>query len=203
MEAKINTDMSIENFEVLNLFPNKVGVFNVSEDLSNLEKVKDFRFESINRRAGNHNLYRTLTLDLLKQFPREEQILIDYFNKFKNEALGYQDIDFYIHRSWATRAEENGCSHSHAHNNTYYTGVLYFDDIVDSSGIEFTSEGLRPFIFQDSPPITNNVVFEIEKFVFKVRKNVLLFFPAYLKHAIMPNLGKNPRYSIAFDFLPR
>ena len=36
----------------------------------------------------------------------------------------------------------------------------------------------------------------------KPKKNLLLFFPSYLWHAVMNNTSDNPRHSLAFNFIP-
>lgn len=195
--------MADENPEVLNLFPNRVAVFTVTEDLSNLEKVKDFLFESIHHNGENFNLYKTFPMDLLKSFPEEENLIIRYFNEFKNDVLGLNDIDFYVEKSWSIRADEQGYSPYHNHSDAYYSGVLYFDNIPEGGELEFITDGTRPFKFKTYPFLSTNSIFKAEKFTFKARKNILIFFPAYLKHSIKPNLGKHPRYSIAFNILPK
>jgi uncharacterized protein (TIGR02466 family) len=192
--------MNQKIFKVLELFPSKIGLFDVSEDLSNLETVKNLEYH-LTTREGNYNLHRTRTLDLLKQFPAEEKIIIDYFNKFKNDALNLVDTDFYVHKSWAIRINENGYSHSHLHSDSYYVGVIYFDDAEHGGELELSSFGLKPFVIHESLK-ADSPVFAEEKIVLKPKKNRLLFFPGYIKHAVLPNLTGGNRFSVAFNLLP-
>jgi uncharacterized protein (TIGR02466 family) len=185
-------------FSILPLFPTTLGAVTVSEDLSNLEKVKDFVYTDITS-DESFNSFKTEDNQLLLNFPKEKEILLSYFNNFKNDVLALKDNEFAISSSWATRVEPNGFCQSHDHKNSYYSGVLYLDSV--SAGGEILFQNPVPTgSFLLNPVEWNS--FNFETYQLTAKKNLLLLFPSYLKHRINKYLGTESRYSIAFNIVP-
>lgn len=185
-------------FSILPLFPTTLGAVTVSEDFSNLEKVKDFAYTDITS-DESFNSFKTEDNQLLSKFPKEKEILLSYFNNFKNDILALKDNEFAISSSWATRVEQNGFCQSHDHKNSYYSGVLYLDSV--SSGGEILFQNPVPTGSFLLNPVEWNT-FNFETYHLTPEKNLLLLFPSYLKHRINKYLGTEARYSIAFNIVP-
>jgi len=187
-----------DNFSILPIFPSTVCAANISDDLSGLEKIKDFDYEIITS-DESYNSFKTEDNQLLSKFPKEKAILLSYFNKFKNDILELRDNEFGIASSWATRVDTNGFCQYHDHRNSYYSGVLYLDSVKDGGEIQFQNP-LPSSVFLLNPTEWNSFNFEV--FHLNPEKNLLILFPSYLKHRINKYLGSTSRYSLAFNIVP-
>lgn len=186
------------NFSILPLFPTTLGAVTISEDLSKLDKVKEFEYTDITS-DESVNSFKTEDNQILSNFPKEKEILLSYFSNFKNDILALNDNEFAISSSWATRVEQNGFCQLHDHKNSYYSGVLYLDDIESGGDILFQNP-INTGSFLLNPVEWNT--FNFETYQLTAKKNLLLLFPSYLKHRINKYLGTDSRYSIAFNIVP-
>jgi len=186
------------NFSVLPLFPTTLGAVTISEDFSNLEKIKEFAYTDITS-DESFNSFKSEDNQLLSKFPNEKEILLSYFNNFKNDILALNDNEFAISSSWATRVEKNGFCQLHDHKNSFYSGVLYLDSVTAGGDILFQNP-ITTGSFLLNPVEWNT--FNFETYQLRPEKNLLILFPSYLKHRINKYLGTEARYSIAFNIVP-
>jgi uncharacterized protein (TIGR02466 family) len=192
-------NLTISNFSVFPLFPSTLGVTKVEEDISNLQKVKSFEFKETT--VAESTSYVTKTYQLFSEFETEKQIIKSYFDRFKNNVLRLENTNFEMTTSWATKCKKGSHSHYHNHKNSFYSGVLYLDDVVQGGELEFANVGIHPtnIMINRSPDVN---IFNSETFFISPKKNLLLFFPSYLMHKINTHVEEIPRFSIAFNFMP-
>ena len=81
-----------------------------------------------------------------------------------------------------------------------------FSGIGLSFGLVFTiilnpNNLIEKFLITTKDKEDANIHNSKEWFV-KPKKNLLLFFPSYLWHAIMNNTSDNPRHSLSFNLIP-
>jgi uncharacterized protein (TIGR02466 family) len=184
-------------FSIFPLFPSTVVGIAVNEDLSGLNLVQNYDYIPLNS-DESAAAYKTQDNQVLKRFPKEQAIILDYFNRFKSDVLKLSN-SFAISSSWATRIDSNGYSQYHDHRNSAYSAVLYLDDVSQGGEIQFQSPNPST-VFLLNPEEWNT--FNYEVYHITPAKNLLLFFPSYLQHRINRYLGKDPRYSIAMNFVP-
>lgn len=137
---------------------------------------------------------------ILKDQPRIEKILMKHVNKIMDEVFHYTN-DFKLTTSWFTKIDYGGMSHAHNHKNSFYSGLLYFDEYDNDCGnIEFQNPVLNYsdfFIDTKSYNIQNSNVWNI-----KPCKGLLVLFPSYLYHRITLHQSLITRYSLAFNIIP-
>ena len=171
------------NFSILPLFPTTLGAVNVSEDLSNLEKIKQFEYTNL-ASEESVNSFKTEDNQILSKFPKEKEILLSYFNNFKNDILELKENEFAISSSWATRVEQNGFCQLHDHKNSFYSGVLYFDSVDANVGGDILFQNpISTGSFLLNPVEWNT--FNFETYHLTPEKNLLILFPSYLKHLML------------------
>ena len=120
------------------------------------------------------------------------------FTKFAYNTLGVkQTCDFKITNSWATSTLPNGYSDKHSHSNSYWSGVLYFDD--DTSPLMLYKKP-EPSVFLLEVETINN--YSTTKISVKPDKGDVVFFPSHVEHQISPNTSSSVRHSIAFNIIP-
>jgi uncharacterized protein (TIGR02466 family) len=190
-------NFNISDFLVYPVFASTIAGTVITEDLSKLNQIKKLKFLP----GGPKHSAQGESRHIFSNFQREKDIVMSYFNKFKNDVLQYKNTDFEMTTSWATKTIDNTSSHSHNHKNSYYSGILYLDFTGTGGEIEFEDFGLKPSSFLLNTP-TNTNLFNCQTINFTPEKNLVLFFPSYVVHNIRPYFGSSPRYSIAFNVHP-
>lgn len=145
------------------------------------------------------NSYIHNSVHFLKDYPEIEKHLMIHFNSFKNQILAYNQTNFEITTSWITKTERDGYCLPHKHQNSFYSGLLYFGEYDDNVG-EFHIISPTPSQF-GIVPIEENM-HNCSNWSHKPTKNSLIFFPSYLAHYITRHKSDIPRYSLAFNICP-
>jgi uncharacterized protein (TIGR02466 family) len=186
--------------ELIPLFSSPLAVFRITEDISQFEKIKNYTFISTDVDSAN-SCEITETKKLLNDFPREKEILFSYFNLYKNEVLRLESTEFKITTSWATKTTKGSFSQYHNHKNSFFTSVLYLNDDENAASIQFDSENIFPQDLMLNKPSEWNL-FNSKVWTVKPSRNMILFFPSYLRHRIAKHESSKPRYSVAFNLFP-
>ena len=182
-------------FEVLHFFPTFVSTIHVDENTDELKNYEG-EFETITHALCS----QSKDLRVLEKYSKTKKILLDYFKKFSDEVLEY-DNDYDITTSWLTKSSEGQFSTFHNHKNSFWSGVYYYGDYDNnSSNIEFSS----PLgIYQQyelnvrNPNMVNSILSYI-----KPSSKKLILFPSYLAHRIGEHQSKITRHSLAFNIVP-
>ena len=119
------------------------------------------------------------------------------------DKYSYTEIQPYITSMWANSLGKNASIHSHAHSNSFFSGVWYPEDVeVDTS----SQGGCIKFIdptsqkFQIMPKIKQQTPFNSGEIFMKPKKSMLLLFPSWLEHGTVPNrYSVDPRFSVSFN----
>ena len=179
---------------ILPLFASCVFYDYVEEDTDELKTYDDF----ISTPSAPTESSRDKRV--LLKYPRIAKLLIDKFRTIAKEDLHY-DQNFEISTSWFTRTHVNGYSQYHNHKNCFYSGIYYFGEYSDDSGlIEFQNpiKSLPDFYMEPfDSNIINSTVWQIPP-----ESKKLIFFPSYLNHRIMPHHNNISRRSLAFNIVP-
>lgn len=137
---------------------------------------------------------------VLDKYQNIRQIIKDIFYDFKDNTLEYRDTDFDIVTSWVTKTTRDGTSLMHCHKNSFYSGVLYFDEIENGAPIEFSNQNLSNSFMLN--PASSYNIFNSETWRVYPRKNEVILFPSHLYHRVYNHQSDNIRYSLAFNILP-
>lgn len=195
------TNLNDIRLSVFPLFPSPLGIAEVLEDCSDFKKIiTDYKFKPTIG-CGSQGCFITERLNILEDFPREKNIIIQYFNFYKNDFLKYNSQEFQMTTSWATKTSPKGFSRFHNHMNCVYSGIFYFDE-VDSGDLEFESYGIYPQQILLQTP-SEWEIFNSRSWTVVPRKNMIVFFPSYLYHRVTENKSSKFRHSIAFNFFPK
>lgn len=189
----------MSHIDIFPLFPSTVFVSTVEGDLF-FDQLKNENYH----KSDVDNLHVTRDKKILNRYPDLKLILLERFNNIAIDILKYESTKFDITTSWLSKVVKNSESQYHSHQNCFYAGVLYFQDFGDSEDIgnfEIDEMGLIPQTISPSPPTEYNI-YNSPWWNFKPRKNMVIFFPSYLKHRIGKHKLDEPRYSLAFNIMP-
>jgi hypothetical protein len=196
----------ISKFTVFPAFSSPVSTTFLTADLTAVKtQIKNSEFY-INQASGtNFNgtipAYSTTDRKILKQFPDLENSILDNFDDYIQNVLRISNKKFIITTSWGTKVKRGGESQFHSHKNSFYSGVLYFDEIIDGGILEFGNHNLSLSNFLLGGIEEYNLL-NTEGFTISPRKNMLVFFPSYLFHRITRHNSNLTRYSLAFNLHP-
>lgn len=120
-----------------------------------------------------------------------------YVLKYIDENFSFTQLSVYYQKSWPVIMSKGNKISSHRHNNAHLSAVYYLDCPCPYSGGELIFESHTDY-FPSLPTALqpkNNFVLGIRPFT-----NLLIIFPASLRHSVTSYCGNKPRLSISFDF---
>ena len=175
----------------------------ITQDFSKkqLSFIDDNRLQSQNEpkarnKSGNITSSNKNILDepVFKNLKQEIDLIIeDYFEKI---IVPSNNITPYITQSWLNYTEPGQFHHTHAHANSYLSGVLYIDCHESLDKIKFYKKNECNTI---TPRVENFNHFNSESWWFTVRSKEVIMFPSSLTHGVDTKEGNNTRISLAFN----
>ena len=138
---------------------------------------------------------RLLELPTLRGVKKTLNLHFEYFLK----ELGLPEQKFKMITSWLSEIRDGGQIHFHNHTNSWFSGVLYFDDDYTDAAPLNLQNPLSNFCFFDIPSPTRWN--EKNSHTIYPSPNLLVFFPSYINHQSKIHKGKT-RHSLAFNYFP-
>ena len=163
----------------------------IKEDLT--LKFKEEKFKPA---AGSSLISEDL--NILKKYEDLNKEISKAVDETLDEILKLKHINYRIFSSWLTKAAPNAFSDSHAHSNSWLSGV-YYPKGDPGFSIKFFYDNKPPFFTQ---PTEYNIYNSTER-VIVPQDNFLILFFSQLRHQLMPNQSTKDRFSLAFNILPR
>ena len=170
----------------------------VKEDMSELKKIK--LFAKGNDQGSNRSETGEDPFYILKDYPRSEKILTQYFHKFADSFYNRR-VNFKITTSWAVKLTNGESVHQHNHRNCQWSAVFYYGKYTNNScPLMFTNPIREHSTFLiDAAPNTHNPM--ITDIAIAPETNKIIIFPSWILHYSQPN-RESTRYSLAFNLMP-
>ena len=183
--------------KILPVFSSNIVTCIIEKNTDVLKKETKFANNDYQKDTGRDN-YR-----VLEKYPKVKKTLLEKYKKFAREQLNYTE-NFEISTSWITKIETGGQCQQHCHKNSFYSGVYYFDEYEQNKGgkLEFQTPLMNlPDLFYLIPKEWN---FYLNSNVIEITpvKNLLVLFPSYLFHRVLPYQGTSIRRSLSFNIVP-
>jgi len=189
-------------FTVTNLFPTSLFHTVISDELIRDElNILEKKLEGIDvfrpNQDGNLTTKEDFVLDAWK-FNKIKQQIVDSVKLFADEVLCYEYDHLYVTQSWVNVNPPGSSHHSHMHQNSVLSGVLFLNTFEDCGDIQF----YPPFNKQLSPKVTfkedNDLTWG--HYYFTPSNGDLIIFPSYFEHAVGKNLSTDKtRISLSFN----
>ena len=119
--------------------------------------------------------------------------------------MQYRDKDYIITTSWLTNTTKHISSSTHKHQNSFWSGVYYYQDDypIKTAPITFHNPIQEITSFNYAEDDLENLNFKnTNTFSIKPESKTLLLFPSYLYHQIMEHDINTNRLSLAFNIMP-
>jgi len=177
------------------LFPKPLSKSKVNEDVCEIlvEMLPDYEF------GEDEGGLSAVTIN--KHVLHNKPAVLDYLTRRVRQCvceLGYH-CDVQITTSWFTATLSGGSADEHAHCNSWFSGVVYFDEYdEDSSPIQFVNPPSGVYV----TPSTDNEYNATDEVIVPERGTILLF-PSSVRHRVLKNYSQYERYSLAFNVLPK
>lgn len=184
----------IPKHQVYNLFPTAVFT-QIHDNFDELDSLRDFEYND-HHEIDKH--YNTIDHFVLDKFPNAKKVIKEYFNFFKNQYLNLNTTDFEITSSWGTKIAPLGRSNLHSHKNSWFSGVVYFDNQYKGGNLELYNSSNSSWLIE--PSLWNNM--NSNCFTIHPQKNLVVYFPSHIQHLVTPNLSNDFRFSLAFNIIP-
>jgi len=178
------------------------GIFPVPIYCAKLKKFTDIELKVVrslqNKSSKNLGNYRSkdsyiLKLKHFKNIKKQlDQHILNYFDKV---VCTSNKVVPYITQSWLNYTRENEYHHSHRHQNSFISGVLYFDADRDNDKIYFEKAKYEQISLK-----TNNFnLYNSPSWFFQVESRDLIIFPSDTQHFVQNKKGSNVRTSLSFN----
>ena len=180
------------NYEVVPAFSVPIGIAKVDHELC--EPIKNFK--------GIAQGVKGLDFNVLDKAPEIKQELIKIFTDFMNlHVLNSSEQEYTITTSWITENNSGASMTRHNHKNSFYSSVLYFDEVTqDHPPLLFENPFNNSGFYIE---IKNPNQFTGETFTAPIAKGLILFFPSYMFHFHQPFMPTNiSRKSLACNYIP-
>jgi len=131
--------------------------------------------------------------EFLEEITNEANSLIKHYG-FNNELI--------VSNFWLNVNGYKDYNETHTHPGSILSGV-YYVDVPKNSGEIIFENGEKNLIssFWNNLTVKNYTPLNSVKHLYKPKNNLLLIFPSWLSHYVLPNLNeKQKRLSISFNF---
>jgi uncharacterized protein (TIGR02466 family) len=155
-----------------------------------------FKEEKFKPAAGSSLISEDL--NILKKYADLNKEISKAVDATLDEILMLKHVNYRIFSSWLTKAAPKAFSDSHAHSNSWLSGV-YYPKGDPGFSIKFFYDNKPPFFTQ---PTEYNIYNSTDR-VIVPEDNFLILFFSQLRHQLMPNQSTKDRFSLAFNILPR
>jgi len=165
------------------------------KELFFIDKDKKKTIKNKSKWSGNaqSDNYYVLNEKVFKDLKQELELIVqDYFDKV---VCSSNKITPYITQSWFNYTTTRQWHHTHAHANSYVSGVLYTDCHETLDRIKFINhkyESIRPEVKEYN-------VFNSLTWWLSVKTKDVILFPSSLTHGVETKKGNNTRTSLAFN----
>lgn len=196
-------NLAVEATEVASLFPTHVWLTQLKRE-DYMEINKSIRQKLIELTAGKPALkagekWQTdQELHTLEAF----QGLNLFIYAAARGALDYLKViyeDFLITGCWANISAPGAAHEAHIHPNNYLSGVYYVQTQHGADSISFQDP--RPVAHIIAPRVSETTPDTTARVTLQVKEGTLIIFPAWLVHAVEPNMSNRERISISFNVM--
>lgn len=189
----------MDNIRIDGLFPIPVLSANIGREWTEAEK---FLF-NYHKDFTHNNLGNTTSNDRYVLKAKEAKGILEYISSciqhyVDNIICPKNPVEFYITQSWLNYTKPGQYHHTHAHPNSYLSGVFYIDADEENDKIQFhTWRGYQQIKVDVNPDKFN--VFNSDTWWYSVKTGDLKIFPSHLTHNVEQKSGNNVRTSLSFN----
>jgi uncharacterized protein (TIGR02466 family) len=104
-----------------------------------------------------------------------------------------------VTKAWINVNPQGGYNVVHNHPNAFFSGVYYLQASEKSGDIVFLNPVSEQSLTLPIQLIDKSSLYNIDRYFFTPRQDLLILFPAYLNHYVHPNQSSDERICVAFN----
>jgi uncharacterized protein (TIGR02466 family) len=177
---------------LIDYFNNEDFVFLKETINTTLEEKK-----KINEYEKKSNIGGFQTKDISREQPKLCEYVLDKIVGMIKASYKFNNIKLHFHNMWINENMGHHFNTPHVHPKCDYSGVFYIQTPKDAGAIHFIrndkspSMGPHEFIFNDLDFTTEYVIMPEPK--------MIILFPSYLQHMVLPHFKNESRISSSFN----
>tara|TARA_R110000803_G_scaffold179053_1_gene241481 strand:+ start:129 stop:779 length:651 start_codon:yes stop_codon:yes gene_type:complete len=190
------------NINIDPIFSSPIATIKTNIDVQKILKIAEkekYRTAGEDSSLKNHvSIGADLNILNKKNLKLEKKQLENYVNFYCKNILKYKN-KFKLTTSWFTKSELNETSDPHNHGNSVLSAVLYLKATSKCGAITFKNIHSPAQIHVAA---TESNIWNSDTWNIVPEDGLLIIFPSYLYHKILPGQNKEPRYSLAINYFP-
>ena len=180
--------------QVLQFFPTPALITKYPDTIEEeFEFIQNLEYAEKGSENGNTQTRDTYLLKH-KELSKIKDFIYESLNKF-TVGIWKTKQKLIITQSWCNKNLSNTEHPVHHHANSLVSGVFYFKQDITMPPIQFSRVDRQPLM----PKIEENNMFNSQQIMFPMVDGELIMFPSNIWHAVLPNKGKDTRYSMSFN----
>jgi uncharacterized protein (TIGR02466 family) len=186
---------SMSDYHINWLFPQPVGYNKLDREFTK-EELRFIKERSRSKNTGNYDTKDSYVLNNpeLSDLKADMQTLVDAH--FQNVYKPLPDVKLVVTQSWANYTNKDEYHHTHYHQNSFLSGVLYIQTNPNNTDqIRFHD----PIRNQFALTCTEWTALNSDSWRLQVENGVVFLFPSFLQHDVPKVEGNTERTSIAFN----
>ncbi|MFT5677416.1 MAG: hypothetical protein ACI808_003368 [Paraglaciecola sp.] len=188
--------MTISKYDIQPLFATPYFRADVGHAISNdqIEFISNLKMIKNRDNYISENLY-IFEEPELKSIAKVIQEALDIY---ANKVLGIPQ-KIYVTQSWSLVNQSNVGMHSHAHSNSFVSGVLYYAELPTPASRVIFDRDLMYQRIKLAPDADKANLYNTQTNVITPKSKEVLLFPSDINHAVEPNLSNEPRRVVSFN----
>ena len=186
----------------IDLFPTVVFTQNLK--LIFIKEINNFINFILNEKSSYtpKEGYTTFNQNILSSpiFNNLNKEILNYVKDYFKE-IGYTKYNFKIICSWGNVLSNNEQIHTHFHKNSLISGSYYLTK--NNSSIRFFNHLDNDWLFELGDKSNSSTYRSCNYWDLIPTQNMLVLFPSWLPHQVLPSNSQEDRISIAFNIVPK
>jgi uncharacterized protein (TIGR02466 family) len=188
---------SVTQLNFANLFPSPIGVMEIGRDFTD-EEMQFALSQKMRRNIGNEtseDSYVFGSAALADIYRIAKNSLDVYFESVYKPKF---DVGLKITQSWFNFTRKGQFHHNHTHDNSFISGVIYFETDENSDRIYFQNPNKRELKVEPSEFNQYNS----PNWWMPTKKGTIILFPSNISHSVANVENDSTRISLAFNSFP-
>lgn len=188
--------MAISNHEIQPLFAVPYFRAEVGHAISN----KQIDFINNLKMIKNRDNYISENLYIFDEPELKSiaEVIQEALDIYANKVLGITQ-KIYVTQSWSLMNPSNVGMHSHAHSNSFVSGVLYYCELPEPPSRVIFDRDLMYQRIKLAPEAGKANLYNTQTNVVTPKSKEVLLFPSEINHAVEPNGSNEPRRAVSFN----
>jgi len=194
--------------DVVSLFPIPVAIVPLSGDFS--KEIQTLKTLDMRRTDDNspqsHDVSTNSYCLQLDTVSRLTAYIEAVASEYMREVMSFS-LPAKVTQSWVNRNNKGEPTHQHTHGNSIVSGVFYMDIPGGEGVIRFhknqSSGNGRTYYMDPAIDTTKQNLFTYDWVDITVNPGDILLFPSYLTHSVPAHQDTAPRWSLAFNSVPK